>query len=277
MHKIIELYKNGSKTKSILKELDITKEQLEKLFVEWGIPNSKGRRKWFDFNYFDKNTPEVAYHAGFGYADGSLNMDKRDGSWEYQVCIDKKDVEVLEKFCDDIGLDKKFIGTRICYPKPHKINGIMYNPKKEKEEQKRVRIITKNLDKTLRRWGIVQNKTYNFVEPQVSNELLPYFLTGFWDGDGCVYTRKRGKINYKISNVAICNYEFLEWVLEALRKVGYTGSIGLNRNKNSEGTGRLYIEGMENNFKLYDCLKIGETHYMKRKFGKIAEIRQERE
>lgn len=50
----------------------------------------------------------------------------------------------------------------------------------------------KGLIKDLEYWGIAPRKTLNHKEINIDENLIPYYLKGFFDGDGCATITKKG-------------------------------------------------------------------------------------
>lgn len=162
---------------------------------------TRARMVHWDLDFFDRQNETVAYWAGFMMADGNVFSSKFTSS--VRITIHEKDTDHLRAFCRAIGLseEKVFFSNR--------------------EPTARVAIHWMKLAEQLRPWGIVPNKTYNYVRPEVPDALLAPYLRGWADGDGYV-SRRRGKERFRVTG----NRDAVRWYGEALTRVGYGGRVG---------------------------------------------------
>lgn len=148
------------------------------------------RRNNIHYDYFNKiDTEYKAYILGFIYADGSIvyTTDNRENS--LVISIQKEDSYILEKLLKEVN------NNSLIDKKPQKDNW---------RNQKTARINSTEICRALENIGCFRNKTsvgMNF--PNLPIELIPHFIRGFFDGDGCINIKKdiyRGKnkttINY---------------------------------------------------------------------------------
>ena len=73
--------------------------------------------------------------------------------------------------------------------------------KKDKDGYDRIRLSLRdnNYPNIFKKWGIIQNKTYNFIIPQIEKiDNWKHFIRGWFDGDGCIYINKNNypRINF---------------------------------------------------------------------------------
>ena len=80
-----------------------------------------------------------------------------------------------------------------------------------------LRINNSFLKADLSMWGLVPNKTNNPIIPSISTDLLNYFIIGLIDADGTV------KFNKKKTVRLVGNKQIMYWVLESIKKMGFTG------------------------------------------------------
>ncbi len=123
-----------------------------------------------DEAFFDKWSPESAYVFGFLAADGNLWKEKshKQGS-RVQMALHQKDKEILDKFVERIG-------RRI-----HKDRDMIRWIFRSK------RIYNKLVD-----LGLHERKTHSLTWPKIPKRVLPDFLRGYSDGDGCFCILTRG-------------------------------------------------------------------------------------
>ena len=124
-------------------------------------------------DYFEKiDTEDKAYWLGFLYADG---------------CIDKvRGCTILDLSIIDYAhllLFKESIGSS------HKI---YFHQDKKGHEYVRLHINSKKMVNDLIDKGCVPAKTFTLKFPKedhVPKELIPHFIRGYFDGDGCIYAK----------------------------------------------------------------------------------------
>lgn len=233
---IKDAYLSGKSIANIAKYFKCSESLVFKKLKLHGIdPN---RKKDISYNQavFSENSPEVAYHAGFGYADGCLHKSKGK-YWTYSLIIHSKDAIILKNFCDTIGAD---------------YDAITYLTTSSNCPAAKIVLSGNQLPETLARWGIVERKTDNFLEPAIPNHLLKHYLRGWIDGDGTVI--KKGK-QWAIS--VACNQEkALKWFQKSLSSIGYSGNSNIYRVGNHYRLtvgGRLQVQDL--------CKKLGVCQY----------------
>lgn len=175
--------------KNILKSVD-----------EYRIERPAALNHW-NQNFFNEINPTTAYWAGFGFADGCVR--KLSSGTRFHIIIAEKDRSHIEDFANTIG-----------FPIEKIIKG--------KTRSRTIQVFSNGsgLMESLKKWGIVERKTYNFVEPQVPKELIPHFLRGWFDGDGCV-THKPGQQRFDIVGNALG----IDWYISQLRELGFCGHV----------------------------------------------------
>lgn len=192
----------NSKHKSIREiseQFNINRQMLS-LFIKFydiNIFHKQGGKKIpFDNHYFDKiDTENKAYWLGFIYADGYITNNNTFG-----LCISSKDLKHLEKFKTELKSNHKLI---------HEFKKINNN---NISETYRLSISDNNFFNALNNKGVLKNKTKYIYFPGeniVSDELIPHFIRGYFDGDG--YVSNKGYI-FKFEG----NKEFLNSLFEKM-------------------------------------------------------------
>jgi len=123
-------------------------------------------------NYFETPNTENCYWAGFIAGDGCVRKVK---TWEsLSICLSRTDKKFLETF-------KKIIGSK---------NKIVENPSNNSVQ---LTVSSKKLCKDLRdNFNITPKKTFTLDKPNIKKELIPFFIIGIIDADGCIHKRKDG-------------------------------------------------------------------------------------
>lgn len=249
--KIINDYLSGMTQKETGKENSIGRDAVGNILRKFEIPvrsytgERDSNRKWYwDFDFFKRRDPIVAYWVGFIMADGCISASGKSSS-TLNITIKVEDREHLESFCDEIALDTRAIYEFISGVGNTKVVCISIN--------------RPNLMSDLSPWGVIPRKSYNFQEPEVSDKLLSHYLRGWADGDGHIY-RYGSDVRFTISG----NIPSLEWYGESLKRIGYTGNWNVHiRNEN---TGILYIGGRLQVTEVTDILNVDNEFCLKRKW-----------
>jgi hypothetical protein len=123
-----------------------------------------------DVNYFHKiSTKERAYWLGFLYSDGCMTRTQRAVQIRFELGRDDEDV--LDRFCECLGLEKR-----------RKENRIHRNVERETVE---IRFACKEMSNDLMKHGLVLRKSKIIKFPRLSDRNLELaFLLGYYDGDG---------------------------------------------------------------------------------------------
>lgn len=240
--KIIKDYQSGLTQLETGKENGICRDAVGKILKRFKVEireytgERDSNKKWFwNTDFFNGRTPTVAYWAGFMMADGSLiSTSKR--SYTLVFLLQSLDKEHVKKFCLDVNLPFEAI----------------YHVKDDEKEYYRIHLNSEKLCNQLLPWGIVVKKTYNFVEPKISDDLLPHYLRGWADGDGQIYASGSGA-RFTVSG----NNEALKWYANALKKLGYNGGIQFQRR--NENYSVLYIGGAKQVQNIISLLLVNDT------------------
>lgn len=149
-------------------------------------------------NFFNNiNFEEQAYLLGFIFADGCVNEERHTLS----ININKQDQYIID-LLKDISPEAY---TR--EQKSYKSIATVRGRQVKNHGSIRTNISSKILIEDLKKYGVIQNKTYTDMHlPIVSDDiLLKHFIRGYFDGDGCfTYSirkpnSKNREINYRIS------------------------------------------------------------------------------
>lgn len=253
---IIEMYQNNVSLREIEKRTSHGRPAITKMLQRLGIKTTTGnhyRKYFFDFNFFEKIDNEYkAYWLGFMYADGCiLKQDNRGyGEQEFKIQIAKEDLQLLEKFKQDI---------KSTYPIRED------KSKNEKNPNHQIQVIQslrsqKTVD-DLKKLGCVENKSLILTFPseqQVPKELQKHFIRGYFDGDGSISETKE---HYYI------NFVGTESFIKKLYQILNIGSVFPDKRK--ENSWYLSIGGNLQVIKFYHLLYDNSNRYMQRKYEKF--------
>lgn len=174
----------GNVIYGILKRLGIKSNRIITVTEE-----QKRNRRKFQVNddYFEFiDSEEKAYWLGFIYADGFVVSD----SDKFGISLSNVDKSHLEKLKTTIN----FTGEVKDYTETAGYGvGSLYS---------RLLVTSSKIKQDLIKYGVVPNKTDILKFPEfLPQELLPHFIRGYFDGDGCITHQSEqvcGNLNYMI-------------------------------------------------------------------------------
>lgn len=129
-----------------------------------------GVRYSINEKFFDAWSPEMAYVLGFIYADGHLiNAPYMRGKY---VCITNTDKDRLELF------QRALRSQHVLVERERGGNN---------KKTYILRIGNSKLFDSLSKYGLTPRKSLTISFPKIPRTFLPFFILGYFDGDGCVY------------------------------------------------------------------------------------------
>ena len=237
------------------------------------------RKHFVNENYFETiETEKQAYILGFIYADGCVQEFPTTSGLTIEQLA--QDVDILYQIKDELE------SSYPLFERTQKTNG---------KHRFRFYIYSKKLCSDLEKLGVVQRKSLILKFPFfIKDELLPHFIRGYFDGDGCIWNGKRKKMIVKDKT---CKKGVRERIIHNV-KFTFTGyddfisdlqnvlcnSIGIKKNKlnyskakdkrnnTSENVCTFECSGRGNVKRLYEYMYKDATIYGKRKFNKFNEI-----
>jgi LAGLIDADG-like domain len=255
--KFIEDYKilgiNGVMTKYNIHPITINKG-LKFL----GIDKIRESCYFVNENFFDDETPEAFYIAGFIAADGCLYDQKKSNKPNIlNITLALKDKNHLEK-----------IKNLLQFAGPLHLGG------QEKRNDNGTLTICENISlqicstkicNSLKRFGLGERKslTYKMSKWLLTHPLVNYFLLGYFDGDGHIgFNNKRKNARVEI----VGTKKFLQQLNKLLTK---NNIIDEYKRKISYKNGiyRIGYSGNPNIIKIYSYLLGNKIIYMQRKYN----------
>jgi intein-encoded DNA endonuclease-like protein len=171
---IISLYNSGLSQYKISSMYGVSQSTIGNILRNNNVNTRKdGRIYTINERYFDNiDNQNKAYILGFIYADGFIRKD----NLALSIVVHNKDVEILEKIKAELQSD-----IPIEYIKSKNHN--------------RINICSKNICLSLNKIGCNNGKTFDLKFPNIQNDLIPHFIRGYMDGDGCISisNKKYGK------------------------------------------------------------------------------------
>lgn len=211
VNEILEKYDKGQSITSLNKEYHTTK--IRDLLIQHNrkVPEPRkgqggAKRKYsLNENYFEcLDSKDKAYFLGFIYADGFIT---KRSSGQNILGITLAESEPLDKFKKYIDCNKP-IGI---YKKT--------NSYSDKSVEHKLALVSNKLVSDIEKLGVIEQKTLVLTFPDISEELIPHFIRGYFDGDGSVFIHHdpRTKYDREYLGISICGTkEFLEGLVKHL-------------------------------------------------------------
>lgn len=252
----------------------LNNESIPKLAIKYGINTRKisntlkengievrGRRKFFyNENFFEVIDSNLkAYWLGFLFADGCIRNIKK--GYVLKIKLSIVDENHLIDFLNHIGSNQKELRTETS-----KFRG--KNGKNYQSTGKVLLINSKKIVEDLVNLGCGQNKTKSIVFPLINDNLIPSFILGYFDGDGCITQKKvKGKIYHSVTFTS-GSENFLNRIEKEL------SNFGLNSvsKYNYETFYRLQISNKIDLLKIKDYFYSLNNFYLQRKKIKFDKI-----
>jgi intein-encoded DNA endonuclease-like protein len=171
---IIKLYNSGKSTIEIGRLYKCSASSIVVLLNNNKITLRPARKYSFREDYFENiDTPNKAYILGFTYADGNVVQNHKIQQYVFRIGI--CDLDLLE----DIKNELQYTGPLYYRPKRTEKHKDLYT----------LQIISKKMVEDLIKLDCVPNKTFKIkCMPNISRDLIPHFIRGYFDGDGTIQT-----------------------------------------------------------------------------------------
>lgn len=259
---LIEMYENNISLREMERQTPYSRSALTRLLEDLGIKTTKGnhyRKYFFNFDFFERIDNELAaYWLGFMYADGCVLPQNKYGEQEFKIQIRNQDLELLEKFKQDI---------QSTYP-------IRYDNSKSNPQVIQSLRSQKTVN-DLKKLGCVENKSLILTFPtleQVPQDYVRHFIRGYFDGDGSISAYRRKETHKKQYTVSFVGTQsFIQGLYKHLK----LGSIFPDKRKNNSWY--LNINGNHQIEQFYHYLYDDATRYMERKYLKFQTLLKQNE
>lgn len=265
LNTIINMYTIEKKSlRTIEKETHHGRNAISNMFKRLNIQLDETRfhpKKYtFNYNFFEKIDNELAaYWLGFMYADGCvLPRDCRGyGEQEFQLQLAIQDLEILEKFKEDLQSTYP-----ITYDKSKHLKNI------NSQVMARCKYRSQKTVEDLKKLGCIEKKSLILqfpTEEQVPSSLINHFIRGYFDGDGSISsTRYKNYQAYNISFVGTQDF------INKLSNILNIGSVCPDKRKTNSWY--LNIGGNQQVLQIYHYLYDDAHRYLQRKYDKFMEL-----
>lgn len=224
-------------------------------------------------DFFEEiNSEEKAYTLGFFYADG-CNFISKTGQKVFKITQLEQDKDILDKISKSMNSTYKYqVETQLN----KKVKYSLY-------------ITSNKLCNDLNKLGAEQRKSLNIKFPTyISEKLMPHFIRGLFDGDGCIwmgkpkakpyiskrtgFQRLRIELNCKFTFTG--NTEFISELQNYLvEKLSFSKTkLNFSKAKETKHICTMEYSGRGNIKKLYNYMYNNATIFGNRKFEKFKEI-----
>lgn len=200
----------------------------------------------FDETIFNNiDSEEKAYILGYLFADGYNNTNQHT----VQLTLHKKDLQILEKF------------NKIIYPNCHR-------PIHKYGNLVRFSINNKNVSNQIAKFGCTQAKTFKLTFPDIIDNLIPHFIRGYLDGDGCIYI---GRNQCELS--LISTLSFCETIGDIIKnKFNFDQSISLKKDNGKDKIYRIRYMKRKQIIDILTWIYKNSTIHLDRKYNKYLEL-----
>lgn len=254
---IVEMYNNKIGITTICKVIKCSPEPVRTLLRKNGIKLRNAaeahetQKMRINENYFDViDNQDKAYILGFLFTDGTnAIISCGRPTYAIHITLQEKDAYILERIREKMGLERK----------------VKYMTRKtDGRKYARLEIKNKHMSLRLNELGIVQNKTFVTKFPDyLSDELVPHFIRGVLDGDGCISGNLKG-VQFAGSHEFICG------LVEQFEKFfGFTAHIV--KIKHSPGISSVSVYKIENRIRLLNWIYNNADLKLERKYEKYLQ------
>ena len=177
---IISLYMDkGMTSRELGKKFSVDHNIILKVLRRNNVDTVIRRRKYYpEHDFFDIiNTQAKAYILGLLYADGYVIEEQ----YTIGISLKESDTYLLENISKYL-----YEGEPSLYKRTTKLNGKLFN-------RSELRIYSEQMTQSLIKRGCVPRKSPILKFPEwLDRPLIPHFLRGVFDGDGCISDGNRG-------------------------------------------------------------------------------------
>lgn len=247
--------------REISKHINRTISSIELKSSRLGLKKSKYE---YDHSFFKEiNNEEKAYWLGFIYADGYISYNEEISNYELGIELQTQDADHLRNFNKALkGNVPVNFRERFC-----KLTGKLSN-------NCSIRFYSKEMVFDLERQGVLCRKSLILKElPKLSKELLPHFIRGYFDGNGCIcYDKKQNNIR---ADFACGSIDFLKDIQRVLYEQGIYSYFYIPKKEEAKYSFRLLIKGMRNTNNFFNYIYKDCNIYLPRKKNKKDRLYQD--
>lgn len=253
---IKEMIAEGALLKDIVNYCKLDPQTTKRLLQENNlvITNKNRINRRIDSNYFSQiDSPIKAYWLGFLFTDGCVDHYRKTGRIRLQ--LQEADIEILEKFKEDLQIDSK----------------IIYD-KRDNSTCCSVEFVDEQIFNDLGQYGIIPNKTYQIDRipyEKIPKEYLKSYVLGLFDGDGGLSYSKDYSTDVTLSYTAYHETEVIDfqYLINSLASIEKTNKNFFTSAWHTQWRGRIQV------LKILDILYEQCPRHLKRKYDKYLALK----
>ena len=249
IQEIIDSYYYSTSTELAIK-YGVSPSRISQIWSNAGLIGKPMRQYYYNEHYFSNiDSYDKAYFLGLIGSDGCIYYPTDGRQTIIKITISKIDIEILERFREKLESNKPiYVGD-------------LYST---------FEISSDIIGEDFKKLNLHNRKTYGNTIADIDESLMPHLIRGYFDGDGCILTRK--DLRNSDINVTIAGYEGnLNKIMQFLEKRNIYTTFVKDDRKYSEGaTGEFGSLTCPNNTSKYCFLKLiyenKQDCYLSRKF-----------
>lgn len=217
---ICERYRHGESMQSLAASYQRgTIKPIKRILEQNGVTlrtNDEAIHKYHcNYHYFDQiDTPNKAYILGFLYADGCNYMNDKNATYHWQIELQRQDEDILKAMMAELEYDGKLRYVTHHYEHRKDVDSAMFY------------VCGRHMCEALCHVGVHPHKTYDTTWPEwMPDELVPHFLRGLIDGDGCITLQKTVAI-YGTDSLIKPMQEVIERLTGIQTRLGHASNVG---------------------------------------------------
>jgi len=265
---IIELYVNQQRGQKYVCEMAHTSPKVMKAFLisrgykirnfsEAATVSNINRAKYKDKNYFNTQSPNMAWLLGFLASDGCVRKDRN----EIKIGLSKVDQEILEKIKAELKIENKI--SEYVTAEGFESVTLQWTCKEHKDE--------------LAKYSIVPDKTFKIQPPyKLERKYWIDYIRGYFDGDGSVnliHNKEQKSLRWQVCSATP---EILHFIVDYFYEDYGIPKVNIQaQNRNNNHT--LYVIQYSTNAtkKIYDILYTPNSLFLNRKKQHYQDILNE--
>lgn len=250
-------YSEGFTIKQISEIANCSDQTIKSRVKKFNLNDGKSlrtRKHSYNLNFFNKiDNEKKAYWLGFVFADGYIS--NKTGEYRLKIELSIKDISHLEIFKNEI-----------CSTLNIKESTHFDNRLKNPSKRVTLKIYSKEIVSQLISLGMVPGENHRNIVPTISEELIPHFIRGYLDGDGCITTSGRNQVEVKFSG----GFNILNYISQNINNISSTKNYPFEPDNR-----KMFIlrwGGNINSMKIKNFLYSNSTIHLSRKYNKIKHL-----
>ncbi|HLO11127.1 MAG TPA: LAGLIDADG family homing endonuclease [Pseudoneobacillus sp.] len=263
---IVEKYLSGCSMYTIADQYNSNATSIMRILKLKGVQarTNKINSKKDNYNesYFENiDTEDKAYWLGFLYADGYIVGKQKHSSRKMGISLCIDDLSHLKKFKTGLQSSAK-IGI-------YKASNGAYSS----NQYCRILLTGEKICSDLEKHGVVENKTLILQPPTLDPLLVPHFIRGYIDGDGCITSSlQKGKNTPSFKVKIVGTDSVLNYIKEYIEQNNIASIKKLYKRRPTDIVSQLELGGNRQVKAFLDLIYKDATVYLDRKFEKYNKL-----